>query len=168
MFEIMQRDVSNFWLAKHKRYDATSRSLCWTRQGSTDPLSSARTISAAYFRFRAKDLFAKRRQDEENLPETQSEPKMIQMKNLRKELRFNTDGNDFSDTINCVLRGSLILYSRNHWRHFDFGDMTWKSHGQPILDVEWMNIKDVHVNYPILNDRIAYSRGTVEHPSKSL
>ena len=46
--------------------------------------------------------------------------------------------------------------------------MAWKSHGQPILDVEWMNIEDVHVNYPILNDRIAYSRGTVEHPSKSL
>ena len=44
--------------------------------------------------------------------------------------------------------------------------MTWKSRGQPILDIEWMNIEDVHVNYPILNDRIAYSRGTVKHLSK--
>ena len=51
----------------------------------------------------------------------------------------------------------------NHLRHFDFADMTWKSRGQPILDDEWMNIEDVHINYPILNDRIAYSRGTVKH-----
>ena len=61
-------------------------------------------------------------------------------------------------TLECNL--VTVVQCWNHSRYYDFTDKTWKSHGQPILDVEWMLSEKFH--YPILNDRIAYCRGMID------
>ena len=46
-------------------------------------------------------------------------------------------------------------------RHFDFDEMVWKSRGYPIPEDSWFQIESFYLNYPVMNDRVAYVRGKV-------
>ena len=96
----------------------------------------------------------------ESEPEEQpkTETVLVQMKNLKKELKFITDGNGskklkhWTETVDCF---------EPIKRYFDFDEMVWKSRGYRIPEESWFQIESFYLNYPVLNDRIAYVRGKV-------
>ena len=96
----------------------------------------------------------------ESEPEEQpkTETVLVQMKNLKKELKFITDGNGSK---NSSIEQKQLIASEPIKRYFDFDEMVWKSRGYRIPEESWFQIESFYLNYPVLNDRIAYVRGKV-------
>lgn len=100
--------------------------------------------------------------ESEPVDQTKNETNMVQMKSLKKELKFITDGNGSN---NSSMKQKQLIASEPIKRHFDFDELIWKSRGYRIPEESWFQIESFYLNYPVLNDRIAYVRGKVSMAS---
>ena len=114
----------------------------YTRLPNVDEMSTLKEKYADYKMFLKRHSILKPTPNEENFGNKST---FVKLKNLDQNIRFIIDG------------------------HFDFEKRIWMDNKRTIRDDDWFQSKTYYLNYPVLNDRIAFSKGkiNIHIPSKS-
>ena len=128
-------DRSGHFSSRTGCIEICSEKNLYTRLPNVDEMSALRERHADLKMFLKPQSILKPTADEENVGNKST---IVKLKNLDKNIRFIIDG------------------------YYDFEKNIWMDNKRTIRDDDWFQSKSYYLNYPVLNNRIAFKKGKMD------